>query len=124
MKSSAENPEASGAIGEVSPEQEAETRKAIAEKTQLSQSLRKAWKEKFDAFKAAKEDLAREQATMARLKIGGNLNLSEAEIAQAHRDGLEKVEAAGREASKYLEDARELEDEVEALKRGLERGVN
>jgi hypothetical protein len=123
-KSGAENPEASDAIRGRSTEQAAADRKSIEEKSKLRDGLRRAWKEKFEEFKAMKEEMARDQATMERLKIAGNLNLSEEEIAQSRRDGLEKVEAAGRDAEKYLNDARELEEEIEALRRGLEKGVN
>lgn len=119
-KSSAESPEASGTIGEISPEQASKIQETIAEKSKLRDGLRRTWKEKFEAFKALKEEQAREEETMTRLKLAGKLNLSEEDMQEAHRSGLEKLETAGREAQRYMEDARELDQEIEDLQAKLE----
>ena len=123
-KSSAESPEASGMIGGLTPERATEIQTAIAEKTKLRDGLRRTWKEKFEEFKKLKKEQDDEQATMTRLKLAGKLDLSDEDMLESKRAGLEKIEAAGRDAESYLNDARELEQEIEALNAELRDAGN
>lgn len=97
---------------------------AIAEKTKRASDLRKTWQEKFNVFMELRKAHEEELNVMARLKLAGKLNLSDEDMLMSERSGREKVEAAGRDAQKYLYDAQELEKEVVALKGEREEDSN
>ncbi len=81
--------------------------------------MRLLWKDAFEKFKQLKADADRSKALLERRKISGGMRISEAEDKEGERAERARVEDAGRDAQRYMHDARELEQEIEALKATL-----
>ena len=102
-------------IGGLTPERAAQIPELVAEKSKLRDGLRRTWKEKFEALKKLREEQVKEQETMTRLKAAGKLNLSDKDMAEAYESNQDKLDAAIRDAQNYLDDASELDREIEEL---------
>jgi hypothetical protein len=112
--------EVSGEIGMDAAEKKAAIRTRLKELGAKRESYQRSWKDAFDAFKILKEENDLERATMARLKLGGRLNLSEADMQSSDERMAEKEEGAFRNAENYMKDLREIGDEVSKLQDELE----
>jgi len=117
MKSSAENPEASGEIGG----KEA-VMAEIKEKEAVRQSLMKSWKAKFDAVREAKKEQDRHKELVTRLHATGKLSKEDYEAELASNQ--EKLDADLDDAQKDLDLATEYREEIEKLQASIDESTN
>src|SRR5690349_4614760 len=117
MKSSAENPEASG---EVDSKETALAQ--IKEKEAVRASLMKSWKTKFDAIREAKKENDRHKEVITRLHMSGKLSAEDYQAELASNQ--EKLDADLREAQKDLDLATEYREEIEKLQASIDESTN
>lgn len=95
-----------------------EIHQVVQEKQALRDGLRKVGKEKSERLQARISDSKGELATLRRLRDGGNL--SQESFDQSEDKIFEEIDQLSRDARGYWDQARETDEEIDALVQELE----